>query len=99
MGERIVVRGCFGRGGSWVCGCFVCVYVGGGYGLGVESGGRVFTPAMYQIKTSLGADVTISEIFKGGILYIFVPAVYMINTGQSSLIIDGFFSSPYILIE
>ena len=59
-------------------------------------GGGVFTPSIYLIKTSLGADVTISEIFKGGILYIFVPAVYMINTGQSSLIIDGFFSSPPI---
>ena len=79
----------------------LCVYMlgAGGYGLGVESGGRVFTPAMYQIKTSLGADVTINEIFKGGVLDIFVPAVYLINTGQSSLIIDGFFSSLSILIK
>ena len=62
----------------------------------VRGGGWVFTPAMYLIKTSLGADVTINEIFKGGVLDIFVPAVYLINTGQSSLIIDGFFSSPPI---
>ena len=77
-----------------MCGCFVCVYVGGGYGLGVESGGRVFTPAMYQIKTSLGADVTINEIFKGGVLDSFVSAMYLIKTGQSALTIDGSFSSP-----
>ena len=71
----------------------VSVCAGGGYGLGVESGGRVFTPAMYLIKTSLGADVTINEIFKGGVLDSFIPAMYLIKTGQCALTIDGSSSS------
>ena len=75
--------------GGWVFGG------GGGYGLGWKVG-RVCTPAIYLIKTILEADVTINEIFKGGVVDSFVPVMYLIKTGQSTLTIDGSFSSPPI---
>ena len=95
VGERIGEQGWFGRGGSWVGGCMVGVgwgFVGGGW----KVGEGVFTPAMYLIKTSLWIDMTINEIFKGGVLDSFVPATYLIKTGQSTVTIDGSFSSLYI---
>ena len=66
--------------------------MGGGGGEG--SGDARITPAMYLIKTSL--DVTINGIFKGDVIDVFAPAIYLIKPSQSAVTIDGSKTLVYI---